>query len=963
MSDIDKLVGELRKNAATFYAVDFHIHSPLSFDWDQGLPQGACSEIGLEPISQGDSPSTATVKAFRDACVKSGRNVVIITDHNSARFGIAAAALNNDELCVLPGIELSVKIDQPILKDHTIHILAIFPETIGIETIGRIFPAGTPDDAARKGEDVYCYASLDTLVRSIREQGGLVVAAHIYNDRGYRCEYRNGVELILEPLKGTDAEKEVVARFGDQVKPELVKFDCLQVKPTTEKRHFLDLEGNLTCALVVGTDCHLSIDLGKDAREGITYVKMPRPSFVSLCEAIKFPDTRVRTRQDLPEAAPPRLLGIRINKPSAPEKDFLSDLTLGFSDNLTCLIGPRGSGKSAALDAVRYVFGLNREMTDSRVAEQVRDRQAHTLAGSRIEALYELPDGSIHRLEATYDQREDYVTRVFDSGGNLLSIADIATAEDYPLNLFGWSELELLGESAVAQREMLDCFLPAVCDLKAEKSRLLEQLADNTEQLIAKSQPMERYFTKPELDFTRLRDFEREFERLNTPEIQKVFESLDAIEIKRALIRQARQVLSEVQTAAGNIPEFNPSAIARDSPHADWFIALFKPVDGDVSIGELVSSSTAVINTRIISAGAALDAQEALLGEQESDARKVIKDMIGDQDQVAGDLRNNAKRRMETAASNLADYTVLNQEVITIRAERSAILDKIDGVDSSISKARKDEAEEITKKIRVVEDEGFALELRLNCGADKTAFEKALSAGASREHFPGNYGQQKRVETIAANLKPRQFVAAIIENNPEGIVGSYTTPSGQTYEIDEAYARQLIESNTPISNMSGFDVVRWDTQRLEWLLGLEHASSDDEFYVQLGGRPIQYCSPGQRCSAMLPIVALTSTAPLIIDQPEDNLDNRLVSRSLFRILARLKESRQIIVATHNPNILVSGDAEQVLVLSPSGKLEESGSIDKAEIVKHVISLMEGGAEAFRKRQTRYGDLIKEKMAE
>ena len=114
---------------------------------------------------------------------------------------------------------------------------------------------------------------------------------------------------------------------------------------------------------------------------------------------------------------------------------------------------------------------------------------------------------------------------------------------------------------------------------------------------------------------------------------------------------------------------------------------------------------------------------------------------------------------------------------------------------------------------------------------------------------------------------------------------------------------------------------------------------------------------------MLPIVALTSTAPLIIDQPEDNLDNRLVSRSLFRILARLKESRQIIVATHNPNILVSGDAEQVLVLSPSGKLEESGSIDKAEIVKHVISLMEGGAEAFRKRQTRYGDLIKEKMAE
>ena len=108
---------------------------------------------------------------------------------------------------------------------------------------------------------------------------------------------------------------------------------------------------------------------------------------------------------------------------------------------------------------------------------------------------------------------------------------------------------------------------------------------------------------------------------------------------------------------------------------------------------------------------------------------------------------------------------------------------------------------------------------------------------------------------------------------------------------------------------------------------------------------------------MLPIVALTSTAPLIIDQPEDNLDNKLVSRTLFKILARLKESRQIIVATHSPNILVSGDAEQVLILSPSGNLEESGSIDKIEVVEHVVGLMEGGAEAFKKRQMRYGDLI------
>jgi hypothetical protein len=97
---------------------------------------------------------------------------------------------------------------------------------------------------------------------------------------------------------------------------------------------------------------------------------MPSPSFDAMCEAIKFPDTRIRTRGDLPEVKPPRLLGIRIHKPAAAQGEFLADLTLGFSDNLTCLIGPRGSGKSAAIDAVRYLFGLNRELPADRVANR-----------------------------------------------------------------------------------------------------------------------------------------------------------------------------------------------------------------------------------------------------------------------------------------------------------------------------------------------------------------------------------------------------------------------------------------------------------------------------------------------------------------------------------------------------------------------------------------------------------------
>lgn len=109
---------------------------------------------------------------------------------------------------------------------------------------------------------------------------------------------------------------------------------------------------------------------------------------------------------------------------------------------------------------------------------------------------------------------------------------------------------------------------------------------------------------------------------------------------------------------------------------------------------------------------------------------------------------------------------------------------------------------------------------------------------------------------------------------------------------------------------------------------------------------------------MLPLIALAESTPLVIDQPEDNLDNRLISHVLADILASLKEKRQIIVCTHNPNIVVSGDAEQVIVLNAvsdrKAKVEKHGSIDNDDIIQFVIDIMEGGRDAFRVRQHRYG---------
>jgi len=157
---------------------------------------------------------------------------------------------------------------------------------------------------------------------------------------------------------------------------------------------------------------------------------------------------------------------------------------------------------------------------------------------------------------------------------------------------------------------------------------------------------------------------------------------------------------------------------------------------------------------------------------------------------------------------------------------------------------------------------------------------------------------------------------------------------------------------------SQVDYLQDNGDRLTKLMTLQETEWDDEESILLNDRPVGELSPGQRSSAMLPLIALAEATPLVIDQPEDNLDNRLIGQVLADILGALKEKRQIIVCTHNPNIVVSGDAEQVIVLNAisdrKAKVEKHGSIDNEDIVQSVIEIMEGGRDAFRVRQHRYG---------
>ena len=117
-------------------------------------------------------------------------------------------------------------------------------------------------------------------------------------------------------------------------------------------------------------------------------------------------------------------------------------------------------------------------------------------------------------------------------------------------------------------------------------------------------------------------------------------------------------------------------------------------------------------------------------------------------------------------------------------------------------------------------------------------------------------------------------------------------------------------------------------------------------------------SLGQQQSVLLGILLLSdSNRPLLIDQPEDNLDSEFIYKTIVSTLRRIKERRQVIIVTHNPNIAVLGDAEQIIPLkstSSKSMVFSSGSVDNDDTVKLCCQLLEGGESAFRQRTRIYG---------
>ena len=155
----------------------------------------------------------------------------------------------------------------------------------------------------------------------------------------------------------------------------------------------------------------------------------------------------------------------------------------------------------------------------------------------------------------------------------------------------------------------------------------------------------------------------------------------------------------------------------------------------------------------------------------------------------------------------------------------------------------------------------------------------------------------------------------------------------------------------------------------DWIFSLDHVQTS--YKILYGGTSLEHLSPGTRGIALLVLYLLMDDddrRPLLIDQPEGNLDNSSIYRQLVPYIRSAKKNRQIILVTHNPNLVVSTDADQIIVATADRLIEQpyprisytSGSLEhsvdqnsKFGIRQAVCTLLEGGDSAFKDREGRY----------
>ena len=846
--------------------------------------------------------------AIVEKAVELGISVLAITDHNSVS-GVALFqdAASGRKIAIFPGFKLC--------SSDGVHVLCIYPPDTPENQL-RLFLGAfgiqTPDSSS----DLSSKSFVDVLAQT-HKQGGVAIAAHATTDNG-----------LFSVLSGQSRIKAWRSEFLTAIQipgsadglPQDVRKIVRNKNPEYRR---LPAGENLGIAVVNAKDIVRPEDLA--GRSATCWIKMSEISIEGLRQAFLDPESRIRLASDKPLEDHAELLSLSW------EGGFLGGAAIRFNQNLNVLVGGRGTGKSTVLESLRYTLGLT-PIGDAACAAHCGIVSKVLRGGTKItlEVRSHYPTQQVYRIERTVPNPP--VVRSADGTVSNLLPKDILPG----IEVYGQHEISELTGSREKLTLILNRFIDPSISFDQRKNDLRRSLERSRRSIIE----VQAELQEVEESLAALPGLEETLERFKAAGLE------DRLREQSLLVREERLLNS--------IPErletFNESLrlLLQELPIDRAFLSE-KGLEG-LPGKEILAGANAILER--LSAGLEQAARqlEAALRQADQGISEVRtlwnlrkNEVQASYQRILRELKKSAvdgeefirlRREIEALRPLQQRQSLLHRTEQELLSQRGELLAEWEDVKAQEFHALDKAAKKVSKRLRQ------QVEAKVTAAGDQEPLFKLL-----RSEIGGQLSNTIEKLRACPALSLTEFVEACRQGADE-LQAKYDLTPGQARNIAEAKPvvfMQIEELHLPPTT-----AIRLNTaltgEPLQW-------------------RSLEELSAGQKATAVLLLFLLESDAPLIVDQPEDDLDNRFITESIVPKMREEKCQRQFIFSTHNANIPVLGDAEMIIGLAASGEAEGGsvriapehvGAIDALPVRELIEEVLEGGKDAFERRRRKYG---------
>lgn len=918
-----------------WWSFDFHNHTPASSDY-------ISVDKNIQP------------RDWLLAYMKAGIDCVAVTDHNCGdwvdRLQAAYVALAAENplppefrsLHIFPGVELTAS--------DGLHILAIFDVNQPSAKIQVVKAFAKCNDQPNNAESM-CAESAVAICDHIRHHGGASILAH--------AEEPNGIFFgAIDASNGNYVPKHS-GRTIDQI---LAKCDAIESHDLTHPAMQHSMAKTIGKALVDGSDAHRLQSAGKRH----VWVKMAEPSIEGLRLAFLDPESSIIRPNDLLISAPPQTPRNRIVSASVSQlyRRRQSPLNVAFSPWFNAVIGGRGSGKSTLLEVLRIGLARENELSELGTTSDVyRAFQRFRKVSGASESTGMFRDNT--EIVVDVEKNEGSVTESYRFQWNKTGLIILRKEESgtwvdtgvgsehanalFPLKIFSQKQVFEVADRPSALLAYIDAASEVGFD---EWSRTHEGYRAAFRELRSKERSLKAEIARrPPLE-NELREVTRKtlaYQQSTVATQVKVFSENQAD--KKSISDFTQRASSSLKVIEDAIGSENPflllPLIAVSDIHPDKAVLQQAADDVKARLAEQFNQiQQTVAQMRIVIDGFSSQAVVAtVLNNIELsqlayrlEVEKLSAQGVG----TAQDAEIALQRKQE-----------LEVELIRIGENETALKD----VQKQLVKAfirLKYHRRQLTKRrqkfvrevLAHVDDLNIFVDGQMDVDTSKDAFRKALRLQDNTyvEDVLGEEG----TNGIRAGLLGKVISTEIqdpvhnrVTTLKQGLIEGSAEILGHRLNgrLINALAKMSVDDHDSLLEWFPEDKVRVEYRR----------DSKQKF------ESLEKASAGQKTSAILSFLLAHGDEPLLLDQPEDDLDNALVYALVVKQIRANKSRRQIIVVTHNPNIVVNGDAELVLPMEfKNGEIHlvDAGGLQQRAVREKICAVMEGGKDAFRQRYKR-----------